>query len=142
MKKYTQLTLNERHQIECFLQEGYTLISIAKKLNRSVSTIHAEKNRFVESHHPYQADDAQRQSENRRLFSKKPIINKKIWSRVRSLLKKDYSPEQISGTLKFQGISISHESIYQYIWKDKRNKGQLYLYLRRQGKKYQKRSQW
>jgi len=34
---------------------------------------------------------------------------------------------------------VSIERIYQHIWKDKRNGGNLYLHLRRQGRKYNKR---
>ena len=38
-----------------------------------------------------------------------------------------------------RGQSISHESIYLHIWRDKQAGGSLYTYLRRQGKKYEKR---
>ncbi len=38
-------------------------------------------------------------------------------------------------------MALSHESIYQYIWKDKQQGGMLYQQLRRQGKKYNKRYQ-
>ena len=34
---------------------------------------------------------------------------------------------------------VSHETIYRWIWEDKRKKGTLYKYLRRKGKKYNKR---
>ena len=34
---------------------------------------------------------------------------------------------------------MSTESIYQYIWKDNKNGGVLYLHLRNQGKRYRKR---
>ena len=55
-------------------------------------------------------------------------------------IREDWSPEQISGWLKLEKLeTISHERIYQHIWADKRNGGDLYLHLRRQGKKYQKR---
>jgi IS30 family transposase len=38
----------------------------------------------------------------------------------------DWSPEQISGSLKDElGILISHERIYQNIWSDKRHGGTL-----------------
>jgi len=50
------------------------------------------------------------------------------------------SPRQISGVLKLKhGLHISHETIYKYIWKDKKSKGELYLNLRHRGKKYNKR---
>ena len=34
---------------------------------------------------------------------------------------------------------ISHERIYQHVWDDKRNKGELHLHLRHQVRKYRKR---
>ncbi len=36
-------------------------------------------------------------------------------------------------------LSLGYERIYQHIWQDKRQGGDLYQHLRRQGKKYQKR---
>ena len=39
-----------------------------------------------------------------------------------------------------EGIAfISHETIYQHVWKDKKDGGKLYLHLRHNGKKYHKR---
>ena len=35
---------------------------------------------------------------------------------------------------------ISHESIYQYIWRDKRSGGELYQPLRHHGRRYNKRA--
>ena len=55
-------------------------------------------------------------------------------------LRLQWSPVQISGRLKRQGINISHETIYKYIWWNKRLGGVLYKELRRHGKKYNKRS--
>jgi IS30 family transposase len=44
-------------------------------------------------------------------------------------LRQKWSPEQISGWLREnESESISPESIYQYIWKDKKSGGQLYHY--------------
>jgi IS30 family transposase len=40
------------------------------------------------------------------------------------MIEQDYSPEQVSGILKNNGgTTISHELIYQLIWKDKHQKG-------------------
>jgi hypothetical protein len=47
-----------------------------------------------------------------------------------------WSPEQISGWLCEQGINLSHECIYQMIWHDKRDGGDLWRSLRRRGKRY------
>ena len=51
-----------------------------------------------------------------------------------------WSPEQISGWLSEQGIKLSHERIYQMIWDDKRDGGNLWRSLRRRGKRYNKRA--
>ena len=40
-----------------------------------------------------------------------------------------WSPEQISGWLCEQGIKLSHERIYQMIWDDKRDGGNLWRSL-------------
>lgn len=49
-------------------------------------------------------------------------------------------PEQIAGRLKVsEAFSISHESIFQFFWKDKQKCGTVYKHLRRHGKKYNKR---
>ncbi len=46
---------------------------------------------------------------------------------------------QISGWLKRHGKEhVSHETIYNYIWKDKQQGGFLHKELRHQGKKYNK----
>jgi len=60
---------------------------------------------------------------------------------IKSKLKEGWSPEQISGLLKENNIYISHETIYRYIWNDKKCGGKLYMYLRRRGKKYTSRGQ-
>ncbi len=51
-----------------------------------------------------------------------------------------YSPEQIVGraVLEHRGM-VSHERIYQYIWQDKKQGGELHEHLRTRGKRYRKR---
>jgi len=54
-------------------------------------------------------------------------------------IKCDWSPEQISGRLSGMNlISLHHETIYQYILADKRERGPLYKHLRHQNKTYRK----
>src|SRR5271170_1408834 len=56
------------------------------------------------------------------------------------LMQEQWSPDQISGWLAKNGDrSISHERIYQHVWEDKKNGGNLYVQLRHHGKKYNKR---
>ena len=44
------------------------------------------------------------------------------------------------GRCKLEGKPyVSHETIYQYVWADKRHKGKLYEHLRHRGRKYRRR---
>lgn len=53
---------------------------------------------------------------------------------MEALLKADYSPEQIVGTLKKQNKEfISVERIYQHVWADKKQKGELFEHHRKKG---------
>lgn len=61
-------------------------------------------------------------------------------NQVINKLKAGWSPKQISGRFKKRGRAISHETLYQHIWKDKQKGGRLYQYLRHSDKKYNKRS--
>jgi IS30 family transposase len=43
---------------------------------------------------------------------------------IKSLIVQDYSPEQVAVLLKKKDeTTVSHEWIYQFIWKDKHQKG-------------------
>ena len=127
MKKRKKLDYEERETIEVMLREGHSQRSIAKKLKRSPSTISKEISLNSQSH-GYTAHYGamlvrQRQSRAKRKPRKMTSHLKK---KLKALLKKDYSPEQISGLLHEQGINISHETIYQWIWANKQHQGKLY----------------
>ncbi|GFO73490.1 transposase [Bathymodiolus japonicus methanotrophic gill symbiont] len=63
-----------------------------------------------------------------------------IEAMIENYLREDWSPEQIAGRLKSDGIiSLHHETIYHYILVDKKVGGHLYKYLRHQNKTYRKR---
>ncbi len=49
-----------------------------------------------------------------------------------------WSPSQIIGLLKTDGVLIIHESIYQYIWEDTLKGRCLYTNLRHKGRKYKR----
>jgi IS30 family transposase len=62
------------------------------------------------------------------------------WRDVITLLKQDWSPEQISNYLRIHGsFTVSHETIYQYIYEDERNGGTLIQHLRIVTKTHRKR---
>ena len=53
------------------------------------------------------------------------------WQLIESLIRRDWSLEQISlWQKKYKKIRVSHEWIYQYIFKDKSQAGDLYTHLR------------
>ena len=59
-----------------------------------------------------------------------PRIDMKTWALVDSKLKETWSPQQISGYLLVnKQPGVSHESIYQRIYADKRQGGTLHLTL-------------
>ena len=61
------------------------------------------------------------------------------WMIIEVKLREDLSPEQVSSwARKHYELAVSHEWIYQHIWKDKKCDGALYRHLRRQ-KKYRNR---
>ena len=71
---------------------------------------------------------------------RKPVFTKEMKNTVISLFEEGYRLEQTEGRSNVEGFAmVSHETIYRWIWDDKRKKGTLYQSLRRKGKKYNKR---
>ena len=84
----------------------------------------------------YKAEEAHQLYLDRMQKKRKAIhFTDEIKQQVTTLLKEDYSPEQIAGTLK----NISHQTIYKFVWNDKKKGGNLYKHLRNQGKRYQRK---
>ena len=139
--EYCHLTSDERSQIYALKSIGCPQNQIASQLNRSPSTISREILRNSGGR-GYRSKQAQDKADTRRhLASSKPKkMDDELLKVIREKLLLDWSPEQISGWLGRAGIQISHESIYQYVWDDKRQGGSLYTHLRHSGKKYNKRS--
>ena len=136
---YIQLSLEERFFIERGLKLRMSLNKIGKALKRSVSTISREinKNRGKRG---YRHKQAHRVAQERHEKKAKAIkLTEEMKEVIVVYLKEGWSPEQIAGRLKQEGIiSLHHETIYEYIRKDEKAGGVLYKYLRRQGKKYRK----
>jgi IS30 family transposase len=67
-------------------------------------------------------------------------LTEDVESVIKTKLQNKLSPEQISNRCKLENIPmVSHEAIYNLIWKDKKKKGLLYKNLRNQGKKRRNR---
>lgn len=140
MKKYDQLTEIKRYQIYALLKVKTTQKQIAKILKVSGSTISRELNRNKGAR-GYRPKQANIKALNRRKEAIKAIkMTPELINIIEKYIQQDWSPEQISGWLKKEkAIRISHERIYQHIWFDKANDGELYKHLRQSGKKRKKR---
>ncbi len=57
------------------------------------------------------------------------------------LREEQWSPDQISSRLDRSGVFVSHAWICRHIWKDKKNGGDLWTFLRHRGKKYNRRGE-
>ena len=140
MRGYTQLTRDERYQIYALRKAGHSQKEIAEVLRRSSqamlvdianpSTISRElgRNKGLKGYRPEQAH---RLAQNRKKERDRTRIPESTWARVEQLLREDWSPEQISGWLtREEGVSVSHERIYQHVYEDKRRGGDLHRHLR------------
>jgi len=140
--KYHQITSEERYRISALRQEGYRPAMIARRLGRHRSTISRELWRNRSSWDGrYRPSKAQEQANGRRSRSRRnQRFGGRDWKLVESLLRKQWSPEQVSGYLRKRGdLSISHETIYRYVWEDRARGGDLSKHLRGARKKRRKR---
>jgi IS30 family transposase len=127
---YTQLTQEERYQIYALKKAGHIQAQIAEIVGRDPGTISRElrRNRGLKGYRPQQAHNL---ALARHRHKAQPRLSEKIWQQVEVLIRDEWSPEQIVGRLAMeQGVSISHEWIYQYVYADKRSGGNLYRFLR------------
>ena len=139
MSVYTQLTREQRYQIYAFLKAGFSQSSIAKEIGVHKSTVSREIRRN-KGGNGYRPKQAQRLASTRRKQAGKYVkLAPKLISLIDSHIKQDFSPEQVSGFLKRTGLSVSHETIYQHVLKDKARGGDLYQHLRRANRKRKKR---
>lgn len=139
-KQYNQLTYEQRCQIYVLNKSGLSQRETASAVGISQSTISRElaRNRGDRGYRFQQAHI--KAAERRQKAVKRTKMTPEAITSIESKIRLEWSPEQISGwLLEDQGQLISHESIYLHIWADKRAGGNLYTYLRRQGKKYDKR---
>ena len=130
--RYTQLGLEQRYQIYVLLHRGWSIAQVAAWMRRSRSTIYRElkRNRGGKGWRPRQAHE---QALARRMGKSRARLGAADWQRVECLLRQDWSPEEASRRLRLEGqLRVSHEWIYQYVYSDKRNGGDLYRYLRQQ----------
>ena len=153
MKKYKQLSLSQRYQIESLRKTGLSQIQIASTVGVHKSTICRELKRNTPTRGrtagQYIGEHAQGKTELRHLLKAKQVLfTGKLKERIAALMKhRKWSPELIAKRLAKEGEPcVSHETIYKWIWMAKHSNHRdyapykrLYKDLRHSGRR-QKRS--
>lgn len=141
MSKHKKIQPQERDLIALWLARNISKREIAKRLERSDSSIRAEIARNSFNGH-YVAIHAQAMTDKRQVDSKArhPLKNKSVYSYTLKKLRSGWSPEQISGRLKLKHPDndywhIHHETIYRFIYKSSNKEKRLWEYLPRKQKK-------
>jgi len=130
-----ELTFYDRQMLEYWLRSQMSLRDIGKSMRRAHTILSREIVRNgTGDRKKYRADIAQRLFERRKYKQHKGKLDKhpELKQCVIEGLINEWSPDVIAGKLKTSGkkLTISHESIYHYIYnKNGRYEG-LYKYLR------------
>ena len=134
MREYQQLTEEDRIEIYAMKQAGKKQNKIAAKLGVHPSTISRELHRNT-GLRGYRPKQAQQKTLHRRFTARKAVkMTPETIDYIESKLREQHSPEQIAERMKFDcrrdAQAVSHERIYQHIWRDKARGGTLYKHLR------------
>ncbi|MDY0341432.1 MAG: IS30 family transposase [Coriobacteriia bacterium] len=139
--KYRQITSGERYAISALRRRGLSARAIAAELGRAHTTISREiaRNSCADgAYRPFKASHHTRGCRSR--SRRNARIGPETWEVVERYLRLDWSPEQVAGFLRVEGVlRISHETIYVHIWHDKAHGGDLWTHLRQATKHYRKR---
>lgn len=119
-EKYSHLTLEEREILYALREQGKSLRDIGEVLARSHTTLSREYRRHTKYGRKYLPCKAHQKAVNKTVVqrTKAPLKNVKVFLYVREKLRRNWSPETISGRLSIDhpGESICPETIYQYIY--------------------------
>jgi IS30 family transposase len=141
-KNYCHLTLAQRYKIDALLRADHKQSFIATQLHISKSTLSRELKRNRTKTGCYNALNAH---ENAQVQKERFSLSRKFTSAMERFIRdklsnEQWSPEQIAGYCKLHEIPmVSHERIYQFIYQNKAEGGQLYKNLRVASKSYRKR---
>jgi IS30 family transposase len=140
--KYQQLSTEERYELAAMRRQHVGMAAMAKHLGRHRSTLYREVKRnqsahdgsYRPSHAVEKASGRQRRSRRNWRYGLEEFVP------IETLIRKEFSPEQIVGRRKLEGQTVmSHETIYRWIWRDKRCEGTLWRHLRGARKRRRKR---
>lgn len=138
-KQYRQLTLKQRYQIQAGQEAGFSQTKIAAQVNCCKSTISRELRRCNTG--KYSAEKSHKQAiNNRRLANKATSYTPGLWRLITEKLTSDWSPAAIAGRLALETEKkrVSHETIYQWIYRDKKEGGDAHKHLLRSYRGFRK----
>jgi len=121
---YKHLSTDERNVIYTMTILGKSRAQIARCLGRHPSTISREQKRNTNCDGRYlpQIADIQARLRRRAHIRRPKIGNGRLMAHVEDKLRCRWSPQQIAGRLReappraFDGATISHTTIYRWIW--------------------------
>ncbi len=119
-------------------KEKHSQTAIAAAIGKHKSVVCRELKRNCDLRNgAYKHELAQKKYKERLVTKpKKTKLTPEVKSFISEKLSLKYSPEQIAGFAKKEGIEcVSYERIYKHIWADKKSKGTLYTNLRTQCKR-------
>jgi len=122
--KHARLVFAEREEISKGIYAFENLSKIAKRIDRSPSTIIREIKKQTKYKWCYSAEKGEkisREKKKKSVRKKKLESNKSLLNYVHSKLKIEWSPEEIAQRIKKEypldtSMRISHETIYQYLY--------------------------
>jgi IS30 family transposase len=119
MRKFTQLSYEDRVMIGSLHAAGSSMRSIAAALNRSPNTISRElREKKVKG--VYVVKKAQHKTYYRRYLSKrqcmKVALDADLSQFVKQQVEKGVSPERIAGRLRLEGTQVSTKAVYKYVY--------------------------
>ena len=117
---YKQLTSEQRSQIFALLQRKSPRKEIARIVGISQSTLSRELKRNGSPSGKYvwfKAHD-KAMERRKRSASNAALAPGLVWRIKQTIIEEQWSPRQISGVLKKEGVSVSHQSIYNIIHAD------------------------
>jgi len=144
-KHYQQFDLDDRIELSRLHMAGTSPSEIARIMGRHPSTIGRELERNSLPRAGYKPAAADHMAFTRRRRKSKIERLSPLGDHVRDHLAMGWSPEQIAGRLRLRGAehTISHESIYRFIYRRSVRREKLYRYLARakasRGRRYFKR---
>lgn len=117
---YKHLTREQRYGIYLGKQKGETLEMIARSIGVNQSTVSREIKRNSTPNGKYVWNKAHDMAESRKRHTpgNRGLAMTLKWRVIELIKTEQWSPWQISGRLRLEGINVSHETIYGLIRKD------------------------